>query len=63
MGFILGPMLEENLRRTLMLSHGDATVLFTRPLSAVLLSIAAGLLLLMVLPFFKEKRAEAFVEE
>jgi putative tricarboxylic transport membrane protein len=63
MGFILGPMLEENLRRTLMLSHGDATVFFTRPLSAALLSIAAGLLLLMVLPFFKKKRAEAFVEE
>ena len=63
MGFILGPMLEENLRRTLMLSHGDATVFFTRPLSAVLLSISALLLLAIVLPYFKKKRAEAFAEE
>jgi putative tricarboxylic transport membrane protein len=63
MGFILGPMLEENLRRTLMLSYGDATVFFARPLSAALLMIAAGLLALMVMPSFKKKRAEAFVEE
>lgn len=63
MGFILGPMLEENLRRTLTLSHGDATVFFTRPISATLLAMAVVLLLLMVLPSFKRKRAEAFVEE
>ena len=39
LGFILGPMMEENLRRALLLSRGDWTVFATRPLSAVLLSI------------------------
>ena len=63
LGFILGPMLEDNLRRTLLLSHGDWTVLFTRPLSSTLLGIAAFLLLLMALPSFKKTRADAFVEE
>ena len=40
LGFVLGPMLEENLRRTLLLSRGDASVFLTRPLSAVLLAAA-----------------------
>ena len=63
LGFILGPMMEENLRRTLLLAHGDWTVFFTRPLSATLLGIAAFLLILVMLPAFKQTRAEAFVEE
>ena len=63
LGFILGPMMEENLRRTLLLAHGDWTVFFTRPLSATLLGIAAFLLILVMLPAFKKTRAEAFVEE
>jgi putative tricarboxylic transport membrane protein len=63
LGFILGPMMEENLRRTLLLAHGDWTVFFTRPLSATLLGIAAVLLILVMLPAFKQTRAEAFVEE
>jgi TctA family transporter len=63
LGFILGPMMEENLRRTLLLAHGDWTVFFTRPLSATLLGIAAVLLILVMLPAFKKTRAEAFVEE
>ncbi|HWK14804.1 MAG TPA: tripartite tricarboxylate transporter permease [Rhizobiaceae bacterium] len=40
MGFILGPMLEENLRRALVLSRGDATVFVTNPISATLLAVA-----------------------
>ena len=63
LGFILGPMMEENLRRTLLLAHGDWTVFFKRPLSATLLGIAAFLLILVMLPAFKQTRAEAFVEE
>ncbi len=63
LGFILGPMMEENLRRTLLLAHGDWTVFFRRPLSATLLGIGAVLLILVMLPAFKRKRAEAFVDE
>jgi TctA family transporter len=63
MGFVLGPMMEDNLRRTLSLAHGDWTVFVTRPLSATLLGMAALLLALMLFPSFKTKRKEAFVEE
>ena len=62
LGFILGPMLEENFRRTLMLSHGDWTVFFRRPLSATLLGVAALLVIIVLLPSIKKKREEAFVE-
>jgi len=63
LGLILGPMMEENLRRALLLSRGDWGVLATRPISAGLL-IAAVLLLVVVLsPTVRSKRAEAFVEE
>jgi TctA family transporter len=63
LGFILGPMMEENLRRALLLSRGDWTVFATRPLSASLLGAAALLLVIVLLPSIKSKRKEAFVEE
>ncbi len=63
LGLILGPMMEENLRRALLLSRGDWSVFFTRGLSATLLAIAAGLLLIVLLPAVRKKREEAFVEE
>jgi len=63
LGFILGPMMEENLRRALLLSRGDWSVLVTRPLSATLLAIAAVLLIIVLMPAVKAKREEAFVEE
>jgi TctA family transporter len=63
LGFILGPMLEENLRRALLLSRGDWGVFVTRPLSAGLLVVAVLLLLAVLLPSVKRKRQEAFVEE
>ena len=62
LGFILGPMMEENLRRALLLAHGDATVFLTRPLSLALLLLAAGLLLLVLLPAVKSMREKAFQE-
>lgn len=62
LAFILGPMMEEFLRRTLLFSKGDPSVLFTRPLSAGLLLIAAIMLLLVVLPSVRKKREEAFQE-
>ncbi|KQZ63440.1 hypothetical protein ASD54_03585 [Rhizobium sp. Root149] len=62
LAFILGPMMEEFLRRTLLFSKGDPSVLFTRPLSASLLVIAAIMLLLVVLPSVRKRREEAFQE-
>ena len=62
LGFVLGPLLEENLRRAMLLSRGDPTVFFTRPLSLVMLLLAALLLLLIVAPQFRKTREEVFVE-
>jgi TctA family transporter len=63
LGFVLGPLMEENLRRALLLSRGDASVFVTRPLSLTMLVIAAGLLLLIVAPNIRRKRQDVFVEE
>jgi putative tricarboxylic transport membrane protein len=63
LGFILGPMMEENLRRALLLSRGDWVVFVTRPISAGLLAAALLLLVIVLLPAVKSKREEAFVEE
>jgi putative tricarboxylic transport membrane protein len=62
LGFILGPMMEENLRRAMLLSRGDPTVLVTRPLSLGLLLAAAALIVIVALPNIKQKRQEAFQE-
>ncbi len=62
LGFILGPMMEENLRRAMLLSRGDWSVFVTRPLSAGLLAAAALLVVIVALPAVKHKREEAFVE-
>ena len=63
LGFILGPMMEENLRRALLLSRGDWTVFVTRGLSASLLLVAVILLAIVLLPSVSKKREEAFVED
>jgi TctA family transporter len=63
LGFILGPMMEENLRRALLLSRGDWSVFVTRPLSGSLLAVAVLMLVIVLLPSVKSKRQEAFVEE
>jgi putative tricarboxylic transport membrane protein len=63
LGFILGPMMEENLRRAMLLSRGDATVFVTRPISAVMLGLAALLLLIVIAPSIRKKREIAFHEE
>jgi TctA family transporter len=62
LGMVLGPLMEENLRRALLISRGDWSVFVTRPLSAVLMAIAAGLLVLTILPSLRKKRDEVFVE-
>ncbi len=55
-------MMEENLRRALLLSRGNRSVLVTRPLSAGLLAAALLLVVIVALPSIKAKREEAFVE-
>ncbi len=62
LAFVLGPMLEEQFRRTLLLSDGDFTVFVTRPLSATLLGIAFVLVLLMSLSSLRRQRTQAFRE-
>lgn len=63
LGFVLGPMMEENFRRALLLARGDFTVFLTRPLSLGLLIAAAALVIIVALPSVKKTREEAFVEE
>ena len=62
LGFVLGPLMEENLRRAMLIARGDATVFFTRPISAVLLGIAIVLLIIAALPMIRQRRDEVFVE-
>ena len=62
LGFVIGPMMEEFLRRALVLSDGSPLVLFTEPLSATLLAISAVLLATVLLPSIRKKREETFVE-
>jgi TctA family transporter len=63
LGFILGPMMEENLRRALLIARGDWSTFVTRPLSAGLLVAAALMILVVMLPSIKSRREEAFNEE
>lgn len=63
LGFVLGPMMEENLRRAMLLSRGDATVFFTSPISAVLLAAAALLLAATLIPKWQKTREQAFSED
>ncbi len=63
LGLILGPMMEENLRRALLLSRGEWSVFVTRPISAGILVVAVLMLIIVLLPSVKNKREEAFVED
>jgi len=62
LGFILGPLVEENLRRAMVISRGDPTVLVQTPISAGFLIAAAVLVVIIALPNIRKKREEAFVE-
>jgi TctA family transporter len=63
LGFVLGPMMEENLRRALLLSRGSPTIFLERPISAAFLILTACLLVLMVLPKLRRKREQTFRED
>jgi putative tricarboxylic transport membrane protein len=62
-GFVLAPILEDNLRRAMIISRGDPSVFVTRPLSAVLLGLAATALVASVLPSIRRRRQEVFTED
>jgi putative tricarboxylic transport membrane protein len=62
MGFVLGPSLEENFRRALIVADGNFGVFVQRPISLVLLAIAALLLLSVAMPYVRRRRVEVFQE-
>jgi putative tricarboxylic transport membrane protein len=62
LGFVLGPLMEENLRRAMLIARGDATVFLTRPISGVLILISVVLLIIAALPMIRKRREEVFVE-
>jgi putative tricarboxylic transport membrane protein len=62
LGFVLGPLMEENLRRAMLIARGDPMTFVYRPISATLLAIALFLLVLAVLPMIRSKRDVVFVE-
>jgi putative tricarboxylic transport membrane protein len=62
LGFILGPMMEEYLRRAMLLSRGDPLVLLQRPISATILVVAVLAMVVVLTPAIREKRKEAFQE-
>jgi putative tricarboxylic transport membrane protein len=62
LGFLLGPLMEENLRRSLSLSRGDPMIFLERPISATLLALSLGMLAVIVLPGVRRSRERAFQE-
>jgi TctA family transporter len=63
LAFVIGRMLEEYLRRAMLLSRGDPFVFFQRPISAVLLIVSIAALVIVLIPSVSKKREEAFQEE
>ncbi len=63
LGFVLGPLLEEHLRRAMIISRGDPMIFLQRPISATLLGLAVLAVLVAVLPSIRKKRKEVFVED
>jgi TctA family transporter len=62
LGFVIGPMLEENLRRSFVLSGGDVKIFIQRPVCASLLAVAVGALAVSALPAIRRRRREALAE-
>jgi putative tricarboxylic transport membrane protein len=63
LGFVLGPLLEEHLRRAMIMSRGDAMTFVNRPISLGLLLLAVAVLVVVLLPSIRKKRDEVFVED
>jgi TctA family transporter len=56
LGYVLGPLMEEYLRRALLISRGDATIFFTRPISLAFMIATALLLVVLIVPALRAKR-------
>ncbi len=63
LGFILGPLIEENMRRALLISKGDPMVFVQRPISGTFLVLTLLLIVLLAAPMIRSKRQEVFQEE
>jgi TctA family transporter len=63
LGFILGPLMEENLRRAMLLSRGDPMVFLQKPISAAFIITSVVLLAIIALPFLRKKREDVFHEQ
>jgi len=63
LGMVIGPLVEEYLRRAMLLSRGDPMIFLTRPISAVLLALTVGLILMIALPSLRKRRDEALQED
>jgi TctA family transporter len=63
LGVVLGPLMEENLRRAILLARGDPSVFLTRPISAGFILASLVMLLLLSLPALRRKREQVFAEE
>src|SRR5467141_4098591 len=63
LGFVLGPLMEENLRRAMLIARGDPTTFVTRPISGALIGTAVVLLVFAALPMIAKKRDQVFVED
>jgi TctA family transporter len=60
LGYVLGPLMEENLRRALLISRGDPTVFFTRPISLSFMILTAFIMFIMIAPAVRKKKEEAY---
>jgi TctA family transporter len=58
LGFVLGPMMEEHLRRAMLMSKGDPTVFFTRPIALAFIIATVAILVVMILPAVRKRHAE-----
>ena len=62
LGFVLGPMLEENFRRSMQISRGSLSIFVTQPISACVLAVALVLLIVVLSPRMRRKREDVFAE-
>ena len=62
LGFVLGPLMEDNLRRAMRISAGDPMIFLNRPISLGLLLAALVLLAMVMMPNFRRGREKAFQE-
>ncbi len=62
LGYVLGPLMEENLRRAMLISRGDPTVFFTRPISGGFMAASILILVVMVLPAIRKKKEQVYSE-